>query len=98
MPHFIRGYFDADGSLTINKNTKAGIISFCGPIEIISQIKPIIQQHCNTKAGIYRYKTRNAVDYRIGGTNNIKALFSFAYLTHVANCSLVKVVFVGLFG
>lgn len=79
MSHFIRGYFDADGSLTINKNTKTGIVSFCGPIEIISQIKPIIQQHCNTKAEIYKYKTRNAADYRVGGTNNIKALYDYLY-------------------
>lgn len=79
MSHFIRGYFDADGSLTINKNTKTGMVSFCGPIEIISQIKPIIQQHCNTKAEIYKYKTRNAADYRVGGTNNIKALYNYLY-------------------
>ena len=79
MSHFIRGYFDADGSLTINKNTKTGIVSFCGPIEIISQIKPIIQQHCNTKSEIYKYKTRNAADYRVGGTNNIKALYNYLY-------------------
>lgn len=78
MSHFIRGYFDADGSLSYSK-TNNGIVSFCGPIEIIQQIKLIIQQICNTKAEIYKYKNRNAADYRIGGKNNLIDLYNYLY-------------------
>lgn len=77
IPHFLRGYFDADGSYTVHEY--GGLISFCGPQEIITQIKSLVQQYCNTQANIYYYKNRSAADYRIGGINNIKALYDFMY-------------------
>ena len=78
IPHFIRGYFDADGSYTQRKGN-GGLISFCGPPSIIIQIQKLIQQYCNTQANIYYYKNRNAADYRIGGMNDIRMLYELMY-------------------
>lgn len=64
--HFIRGYFDGDGCITINKKGTLNI-SIVGTIDLLNDVKQILCKKCNLNNTIYdnRHPNRN---------NNIRAL------------------------
>jgi intein-encoded DNA endonuclease-like protein len=85
MRHFIRGYFDGDGSVTFNKKNyrmEAKIISssqFCRDYELFLTKKLKITQFYHGK--IYYSKVAKLPYYSIGmgSFNNIKILYDYLY-------------------
>lgn len=90
--HFIRGYFDGDGCISVyeydNKgkyNTyhrKVREFSITTQEPIILQFKSIFEKECNVskKVSIKRYKrTSKAVSLRYGGKNDVIALYHYLY-------------------
>ena len=58
--HFIRGYFDGDGSIKVNKKTKEWRINICGTKEMCNEIKTIISNKLNISSSLdYISKTNN---------------------------------------
>lgn len=82
--HFIRGYFDGNGSIYSVFNKKWGkyeyTVSFsAGSKNILIGIQQRISLLTGSKANIYPYKNRNAFDYKIGGANNLEKIYHYFY-------------------
>lgn len=74
--HFIRGYFDGDGS--VSKHTSP-FISFTGTYEMLCGVKRELQKIVHTQANIYPYKNKDIFDYKVGGTNQMKKIYDYFY-------------------
>lgn len=79
--HFIRGYFDGDGSVyyTINKkfNYICPSISFTGTENMLINIKRYLIP--KSKSNIYKYKNKDIYDLKIGGKNFINEIYEYFY-------------------
>lgn len=87
ISHFVRGYFDGDGSVyytnpknnnktkTIYKNIS---INICGTIEFLTELNSVLSLNCS----IYKEKRRltNTYSLRLSGTNKCKKFYEFTYL------------------
>ena len=76
--HFIRGYFDGDGSITTGPTIK-----MASSITILSTIQKKLIEYCNigkTKLHI-RHKDRqtNSRSLEIGGRRQVRRVFDFLY-------------------
>lgn len=79
--HFIRGYFDGNGSVTINFNkTNKGVAGFASPSKrFLVEIQRKINKVTGSKANVYPYKNKNAFEYKIGGANNLEKIYHYFY-------------------
>ena len=73
IPHFIRGYFDGDGSIYYDKNTKSYRVSFLGTETMLSWIKNFFQ----VKTTIRPYKKIARFDF--GGNRQVFQKLSMIY-------------------
>lgn len=76
LRHFIRGFFDGDGSVYKHD---IPCISFTGTYEMLYGIKQEMQKITNTKANIYPYKNKDVFDYKVGGTSQMKKVYDYLY-------------------
>jgi len=51
MHHFIRGFFDGDGSITLLKNSNAGNLSFTACVDFLQELDTYIVKNLNIKPG-----------------------------------------------
>lgn len=78
--HFIRGYFDGNGSIFCYSKTNAPMIGFTsGSKDILEGIKIYLSNYIGTKAQILSYKDRKAFDYKIGGRKQIEKIYHYFY-------------------
>lgn len=81
--HFIRGYFDGDGSIFIKKSKKKKsqrYISFCGTEEFMISIKKILTIKCQLRNNtVYKHKKSNAFYYKVGGNLQVDKIFEYIY-------------------
>lgn len=78
--HFIRGYFDGDGSVTAGINPKGHIrilIGIVGTESFLSEIRKALSLE-DTKY-LYKYKNKDIHELKVGGTNVVKAIYDFIY-------------------
>ena len=78
--HFIRGYFDGDGSVTAGINPKGHIrilIGIVGTESFLSEIRKALSLE-DTKY-LYKYKNKDIHELKVGGTNVVKAIYDFLY-------------------
>ena len=79
--HFIRGFFDGDGSVykTYNKkyNYKDVCVSFVGTYEMLNEIRKRLSEITGSKSNLYI--SRNVYDYKIGGINQCEKLYHYLY-------------------
>jgi predicted XRE-type DNA-binding protein len=73
--HFIRGYFDGDGSV-YTSNTSNGV-SFVGTERFLESLK--INLPTNSKVNPYKYKNKDIFELKIGGGNNLKEIYNYFY-------------------
>lgn len=73
--HFIRGYFDGDGSVYIS-NTSVGV-SFVGTLDFLNKIKDSLP--INSSSRPYKYKNKVIYEYKIGGGNIVKDVYKYLY-------------------
>lgn len=76
MNHFIRGYFDGDGCITVSKEKKVGSVSFCGSVDFCQGISETIK-----KIGVQFYcEKREKIDViTSGGTYNLLKIYKYLY-------------------
>lgn len=74
--HFIRGFFDGDGSIY---SSNSSCISFTGTEDMLLGIRNELQKITSTKANIYKYKNKDIYEYKIGGHNNINNIYDYLY-------------------
>lgn len=80
MNHFIRGVFDGDGSISIDKRNQI-IFSIVGNSTIISEIGKIINRECDINVNIRkpnRYKCDISI-YQFGGNKQGKKVEEYLY-------------------
>lgn len=91
MPHFIRGYFDGDGSISVyyqkdHRNPKYADrmkqeFAITSDFNIISQIQQILVEQCSlpeTKLKSYK-RTESAVSVRYGGKQQVLRIYYYLY-------------------
>ena len=84
LSHFIRGYYDGDGSVYQCKAKKDswkpyGNISFLGTKNFLTWILDNLKNVCLTTANIYKYKDKDVWEIKIGGNNNFLNLYNYLY-------------------
>ena len=76
--HFIRGYFDGDGSVYLSNNYIYS--SFTGTENILINIKKELNDlGLNTKSSIRKYPEKDIYDFKLGGINIMKKFYHILY-------------------
>lgn len=78
--HFIRGYFDGDGSVTLSKGSVK--ISIISNIKMVSSIQKILMNECDlnkTKFTVRRKESPNIVTMSYGGNIQTKRIYEYLY-------------------
>lgn len=89
--HFIRGYFDGDGS--VYGNNSGLIVSFEGTECFLSYLLDILRDVTGTKTSVYKYKGKEHYYIRIGGNNQVKMFYNYIYENSTIFLGRKKVVF-----
>lgn len=80
LHHFIRGYFDGDGSISISQ--KSGNVSIVGTTFFCLTMKEIIKYKVGINAGIYTPNKNHNVNIdvlRFGGCNQVLKFYNYLY-------------------
>lgn len=81
--HFIRGYFDGDGCLSMNKNTQSYNLSFVGTFEFLSGVLNTLHQDIGISlkkiCKINHKQDRNTYLLSISGRNQLKKVLNWLY-------------------
>lgn len=91
--HFVRGYFDGDGSIYINKkhkNINTMRVTFTGNNKLILKIQEILIKNCNlseTKIYYVNKKVNNICDLSYGGNRSVTKIRNYMY----KNCDFLYV-------
>ena len=76
VSHFLRGYFDGDGSLHYLKGTNNYRISFtCGNADFLEDVKKELQ----VNTSIQHSKTNNACQLQIAGRHQVERILNYLY-------------------
>ena len=78
--HFIRGYFDGNGSLSLNRNQAS--FSVTSNPKFLTKMQEILMLQCSlskTKLLSYPHKKCNVHDLRYGGNKQVFRIFNFLY-------------------
>lgn len=80
--HYIRGYFDGDGSFYVSKRIRSMMeISFVSKKEHLKSIGKFIEDKINIKyKGVYKHRNSKIVAYlKYGGRNQVKKIYDLLY-------------------
>ena len=75
--HFIRGYFDGDGS--VHGSIKYPCISIFGTQDFLSGVMESFKEIIPTKSSIYKYKNKDIYYISLGGHNQILKIYQYFY-------------------
>lgn len=76
--HFIRGYFDGDGSIWNSSGYPN--ISITGNIGLLERIQEILMKECQlNKTKLISRRKNSIVDIRYGGRNQIRRIYDYLY-------------------
>lgn len=75
--HFIRGYFDGDGSIC--GNGKCSVVSFVGTKDFLEGVLKNLKTFINTRSNIYKYKEKDIYEIKVGGRNQVKSIYKYLY-------------------
>lgn len=80
MSHFIRGYFDGDGSIYVshNKNRYIGMKFTSGCINFIEELRAYLLNQ-GIKSYIQKYNDIDCYDLMIGGMGNVDKMLNYIY-------------------
>lgn len=91
IPHFLRGYFDADGFFSSSHNERINpiyTIGFCGRIDIINAIQYEFEKH-NVYFSIYNSK-HSPLIYTISASSHIMIQRIYHYLYDTSSIFLLR--------
>jgi intein-encoded DNA endonuclease-like protein len=77
VPHFIRGYFDGDGSVSFNDETKSRALSILGTPMLLEFIKE--KSGISKNIHVHKVKDENVYCISINGKEAMKTFFQFIY-------------------
>lgn len=77
--HFIRGYFDGDGSLHIPKHKKGCGFTFIGRENFCLKVKQVLENTLNIRLTFNKYKKHSFWTIQSGSIPNIKKILDFFY-------------------
>ncbi len=79
--HFIRGYFDGDGSIHIRKADNIPCVSFCsGSIEFLKHLQTVFKQHLGlSKTTIFKHKQNKAFAFTYSGRKSTSLIKDYFY-------------------
>ena len=79
--HFIRGYFDGDGSVSFSESNSNCIVTITSTIEFCSAIKEILKNTININTGIYNASNKNGITKvaSISGKFQVEKFGQFIY-------------------
>lgn len=81
LSHFIRGYFDGDGCIHIEKKYNVLRLSILGTYNFISSLQDTLLQNCNiTKVKLTQCKKNNSITYQYGKGGNLQVRKIYDYL------------------
>lgn len=76
--HFIRGYFDGDGSIWNSSGYPN--ISITGNIGLLERIQEILMEECQlNKTKLISRRKNSIVDIRYGGRNQVRRIYDYLY-------------------
>jgi intein-encoded DNA endonuclease-like protein len=83
ISHFIRGYFDGDGCISINEKTNTFQVQFIGTESLLTSINGILVMNCDinlAKLGLnHKNNSNNIRTLGYGGRHNIKKIYDYLY-------------------
>ena len=83
--HFIRGYFDGDGSISININKRMTCLGFVGTADVLNNIQQIFIQNLDVSYHkIYRKSNQKAFILNYSKHSDIEKIYNFLY----HNCNI----------
>lgn len=82
--HFIRGFFDGDGSIYSTSakkypDYKSGTISFTGTKEMLEWVRDILMTVTKLDVSVYKYKDKDVYDLKMGGIGTLRNLYEYFY-------------------
>lgn len=89
--HFIRGYFDGNGS--VYKSNSGVVVGFDGSEAFLSQILYELNKLFNTVVKVNKYKDRNCYYIKIGGNNHMRTFYNYLYEYSTIFLERKKIVF-----
>lgn len=99
-PHFIRGYFDGDGSICFSKQKEKlyGNFSIIGPIEMLQDVQKVLMNQCDlNKTKLIASKTEGIVNLKYSGRNNVYRIYNYLYQDATIYLTRKKIKFSSLF-
>lgn len=89
--HFIRGYFDGNGS--VYKSNSGIVVGFDGSEAFLSQILYELNKLFKTVVKVNKYKDRNCYYIKIGGNNHMRIFYNYLYKDTTIFLERKKIVF-----
>lgn len=87
--HFIRGYFDGDGCISINLEKRFARFNLIGTYDILQNICSILEKECTASFPVFQTKNKNGEDTKIfsaqwGNIYTIHKIYQYLY----KNCNI----------
>lgn len=80
LRHFIRGYFDGDGCVHINKKKREASINFVGTLEFLTKVQQILEKECDFRpVKLQRKKNNKAYSLQYGYLRSIEKFYRYLY-------------------
>lgn len=77
--HFIRGYFDGDGSIKYNKKRNTKVFEIKGTKHLLSQIQNILVTELSLPKNKIMAASQNSFVLTYGGNNQVTKIFNYMY-------------------
>ncbi len=77
LSHFIRGYYDGDGGISLNYSNYR--IKITSTFKFLEKLKKIIKINLNIDGGLYLKKNKITADLVIGGNNQVIKFLDWLY-------------------
>lgn len=89
MRHFVRGYFEGDGSIRYNKNRNCLNIDIKGTYNFLNKLKFNMKNCLGIRGGIYKsYNSEFTYDYIINGNHAVVMFLNWIYGSVTENIRL----------
>lgn len=79
ISHFIRGYLDGDGCISISATGRCRVIFTCNP-EFAAGLSDFLQRELDIKTSTTKYKKSNVVDVTINNINHCEKFLNYIYM------------------
>lgn len=80
LRHFIRGYFDGDGCIHVNKEKRECSINFIGTLEFLTRLQSILEKECGFRpVKIQKKKNNKAYALQYGHLKSIEKFYRYLY-------------------